>query len=305
MKKILSFLSYHNAVPAVLIVLTMGAGITFAASQGVLPMPAMLTQSVETGAAQAAPEPKEVDVSTLLATDTDAFDFRPTVTGVVETDSLYTVSYSIETLAPTPISIGVSSHGERGLAPEGSAWASYTKTGEFSVAKDALGDGGLNAYVVGKLRDIENGERLYLARAQTAEKALVDARTAKPANAFAALVGLALDQIFVPVVEKPAPEPQPQTPPVQSIPTPAETVTPASTPMPVATSTPTATSTPNATEPAPVATTTPVATSTPAQTATSTPHTATSTPESIATSTPTQPSESTSTTGTASTTQTQ
>jgi hypothetical protein len=288
MKKILSFLSFHNAVPLAAVVLTMGAGITFAASQGVLPLPAMLTQSVETGAAQAAPEPKEVDVSTLLATDTDAFDFRPTVTGVVETDSLYTVSYTIET-----------------LAPEGSAWASYTKTGEFSVAKNGLGDGGLNAYVVGKLRDIENGERLYLARAQTAEKALVDARTAKPANAFAALVGLALDQIFVPVVEKPAPKPQPQTPPVQSIPTPAETVTPASTPMPVATSTPTSTSTPDTTESAPVATTTPVGTSTPAQTATSAPNTATSTPESIATSTPTQPTESTSTTGTASTTQSQ
>jgi hypothetical protein len=220
MKNILSFLSYHNAIPLAAVVLTMGAGITFAASQGVLPLAvptASLTDTLAEG----------VDAATLRALDLDAFDFHPTVTGVVETDSLYTVSYSIET-----------------LAPEGNEWTSVSKTGEFSVAKDALGDGGLNSYAVGKLHDIENGERSYLARAQAAEKALAQTHEARPASAFTALVGLALDQIPVPVVEKPVPEPQPEVPSVQPIPTPVEIVAPASTseesiPAPeVATSTP-------------------------------------------------------------------
>ncbi len=196
MKNIFSFLSYHNAVPAGLIVLALGTGSAFAASQGVLPLPlAAPAPSVDIST------PEGVDASALLAANLDTFDFRPTVTGVVETDALYTVSYSIGT-----------------LAPEGSEWAASSKTGEFSVAQNALGDGGLNAYVVGKLHDIENGERSYLSRAQSAEKALAEARQARPASAFAALVGLALDQIPVPVVEKPAaPEsvPQPQTPPAQ------------------------------------------------------------------------------------------
>jgi hypothetical protein len=229
LKKILSFLSYHNAVPAALIVLALGGSAAFAAtSAGVLPLPSVVAQPI--GAiAPAALEPDEVDPSALLSADLDAFDFHPTVTGVVETDALYTVSYSIET-----------------LAPEGSEWTTSSKTGEFSVGKDALGDGGLNAYVVGKLHDIENGERSYLSRAQAAEKALAEMRRPRPASAFATLVGLALDQIPVPVVQKPAaPEsPQPQvSPPVQTIPTPAETVAPApsvgDSPVPdVATSTP-------------------------------------------------------------------
>ncbi|MEX2008195.1 MAG: hypothetical protein WD850_01780 [Candidatus Spechtbacterales bacterium] len=187
MKNILSFLSYHNAIPLAAIVLTMGAGITFAATvAGVIDVPAVFA-------------PKEVDVSALLSADLDVFDFRPTVTNVVETDTEYTVSYSIET-----------------LAPEGSAWSAYVKTGEFSVAKDALPEDGLQGYVVRKLRDIENGEHGYLTRAKEAEQKLAADRAAKPASAFAALVGLALDQIPVPVVEKPIPEQvlEPAAPPV-------------------------------------------------------------------------------------------
>ncbi len=252
MKKILSFLSYHNAVPAVLIMLVLGAGSAFAAGQGMPPPVTSLPASDNSA-------PESVDASSLLAANLGAFDFHPTVTAVVETDLLYTISYSILTLAP--------GDGE---------WTVVSKTGEFSVAKDTLGDGGLNTYVAQKLHDIENGERSYLARAQAAEKALVDAREAQPASAFAALVGLALDQIPVPIVEKPAPEPQPQvTPPAQLIPTPAEVVV--------------STSTPEEDTPAPEE-----ATSTSESTATSTEQTAqptensdaTSTPESIATSTP-------------------
>src|SRR3989344_1529307 len=114
MKKLVSFLSYHNAVPAALVVLALGAGSAFAASAtGILPLSVAPAQSAES---LPPPEPVEVDASALLFADVDAFDFRPTVTGVVETDTLYTVSYSIDT-----------------LAPEGSAWAPYAKTGDFSV----------------------------------------------------------------------------------------------------------------------------------------------------------------------------
>lgn len=199
MKKILSFLSYHNAIPLAAVVLALGAGSAFAATNaGLLPLPSLIAPPVGS-VIPTATESNEVDPSTLLSANLDTFDFRPTVTGVVETDSLYTVSYSIST-----------------LAPEGSEWAASSKTGEFSVEMDALDDTGLQGYVVAKLRDIESGERTYLSRAQAAEKALADARKARPANAFAALIGLALDQIFVPVVERPTPEPSlPLTSPAQ------------------------------------------------------------------------------------------
>ena len=268
MKKIISFLSYNNAIPLVAIVLTMGAGFTFAASQGILPLPSLVPSA-------AASPHESVDASVLLVADLDAFNFHPTVTAVGETDTLYTVSYSIQT-----------------LAPEGNAWKPYAKVGNFSVGKSALGDGGLNAYVVGKLRDIENGERLYLSRAQAVEKALA-VTPAHSTNLFSALVGLALDQIPVPIVEKPAApdlSSSPQTPPVQSISIPTEAVDPAFAPgtsTQGATGIATATSTPVSELPIVTATTS-GATSTIIQTETILPPgTATSTPESIASSTST------------------
>lgn len=178
MKRFLSFLSYHNAVPAALVVLALGAGGAFAA-EGVFS------------------DGGKVDASALLSADLDSFDFHTMVTGVVETDDSYTVSYSLQT-----------------LAPQGSAWESFTKTGEFTVAKDALGESGFPGYVAGKLRDIENGERAYLARARELEKELAYSRSARPASRFASLVGLALDDIPVPVVEKPAYVPPPEAPAV-------------------------------------------------------------------------------------------
>ena len=190
MKKLISFISYHNAVPFALGVLFLGGASAFAASAtGVIDIPLPFVGT-----------PQEVDASPLLAADVDAFDFRPTVIGVQETDTHYTVSYSLQT-----------------LSPQDGAWVAFEKTGEFSVAKATLDDTGLQGYVVQKLRDIENGERVYLSRAQTTEKKLADARTAKPANAFAALIGLALDQIPVPIVAKPAPEPQVETLPAREV----------------------------------------------------------------------------------------
>jgi hypothetical protein len=198
MKNIFSFLSYHNAVPAVLIVLALGAGSAFAATAtGILPLPVLATPAPSADILA----PEGVDASALLSANLDAFDFHPTVTGVVETDTLYTVSYSVET-----------------LAPEGSEWAAVSKSGEFSVAKDSLGDGGLNTYVVQKLGDIENQGRTYLFRAQAAERKLAGEHAARPSSAFAALIGLVLDQIPVPVVRKPIPvASEPQASPVQDV----------------------------------------------------------------------------------------
>lgn len=134
---------------------------------------------------------KRVDVSKLVAANLDIFNFHPTVTGIVETDTTYTVFYSIET-----------------LTPEGIEWTVSSKTGEFSVAKDALGDGGLTAYIVGKLHDIENRERSYLSRVQIVEKMLAEERQVRHTRVLTSIVGLELDEIPVPVIEKPAaPEP--------------------------------------------------------------------------------------------------
>lgn len=218
MKKLLSFLSYHNAVPAVLIVLAIGAGSAFAASTGVLPLPST------------APTPAHLDASALLNADLSTFAFDPTVTAVTETDTAYTVDYLLQT-----------------LAPEGDAWAATSKTGEFSVPKAALGAGGLNAYVVQKLTDIENGELAYLQKAQDDERAL--AQQPAPASAFSGLVGLSLGEIPVPVVAKPIPPAmsEPQNPPPQAAPVLQSNDTPSETSMQSATSSTSDTATPSAT----------------------------------------------------------
>ncbi len=243
MKKLVSqfvsFLSYHNAVPIAFGVLFLGGASVFAATAtGVLPLPAPSAPQ---------PEPVHVDTSALLSANLDTFAFSPTVTNVVETDTEYAVSYSLRT-----------------LAPQGDAWAPFTKTGEFSVAKSALPDTGLQGYVVQKLQDIENGERSYLARSQDAERELAAKQQAQPASAFASLVGLALNQIPVPVVEKPAPAPQQEAPPAQNAVTQTTDASSAA-----ASSADTATSTLDATSDATTTTATISATSSP-QTATST-----------------------------------
>lgn len=281
--QLVSFLSYHNAVPIVISVLFVGGASAFAATAtGVLPMPALTTPS--------APESVHVDTSALLAANVDTFAFSPTVTDVVETDTEYTVSYSLQT-----------------LAPQGDAWAPFRKTGEFSVAKYALPDTGLQGYVVQKLQDIENGERQYLARAQDTEKELAAKQRAQSASAFASLVGLALNQIPVPIVAKPA-----STPPMQNeLPQTTETLAAASSVdtavnADTATTTPLPTATSSAVMGAPQAatstaamSTTPVASST----ATTTPDTAESStaPATVSTaSAPTAPESAVSSTSNAS-----
>lgn len=201
MKTLISFLSYHNAVPAALVALALGAGGALAATSSPLvlsPQPAQPSVSAEQSApaAQTA-QPQSVDARALIGADLDAFDFNPTVTAVDESTSGYAVSYRLSTLAPVD-----------------GAWIAAEKTGEFSVAKDALEEGGLNAYVARKLRDIQNGERSYLSRAQAAERSLAQKSAAEPARTFSALVGLALDQIPVPIIQKPA---APTPPPVAVI----------------------------------------------------------------------------------------
>lgn len=194
LNKLASFLSYHNAVPIVVGILFAGGASAFAAAAtGVLPLNTILAPTSD------AARPQKVDVSALLSANLDAFDFSPTVTGVSETANGYTISYSIQT-----------------LSPQDGAWALHEKTGEFVVAKDALDATGLQGYAVMKLKDLENGERAYLVRAQEAERNLASERVSRPSSAFAALVGLALDQIPVPVVEKPASEPPANQPEPQS-----------------------------------------------------------------------------------------
>ncbi len=187
-KRAVHFLAYNNATVVALGLVLIG-GSAFAATTAFTPENIPPVPSVFSAIASAS-EP--MDASILLSADLAAFDFGTKITGVSETDAQYVVNYSLQT-----------------LAPEDGAWRGSERDGSFSVGKDALGDGGLAGYAREKLLDIENGERAYLARAKEAEQKIADERSSRPANAFAGLVGLSLDQIPEPVVVKPMPEPVP------------------------------------------------------------------------------------------------
>lgn len=142
------------------------------------------------GAALAAPQigemigsPAEIKNEVLLNVDVENFNFAPTVTAVEEGDDAFLVFYEITTLSPLS---------------EG--WEVVLKTGQFTVSKSSLDDTGLQGKVVAKLRDLENAEKTFLARAQVAERDSV--ATSRPANIFSSLIGRTPDDIYVPKRER-------------------------------------------------------------------------------------------------------
>jgi hypothetical protein len=189
MKKLVSFLSYHNAVPIAGIILTLGASATFAASTGVISLPA-ITPSVPSSAAQS-PVP---DVSYLLSTDLDSYMPTAQVTGVTEDSNNYYVAYTLSTISLV-----------------GNAWQQTTEDQSMTISKVALGAyQDLGLYVANQLQARTAQELSYLKRVQSLAQA--SAAGTQIASAYAGLIGKTLnaDSTNIPgyaaVVQNPIPQ---------------------------------------------------------------------------------------------------
>jgi hypothetical protein len=289
MKKIISFLSFHNAVPLAAVVLTMGAGITFAATN-----PEAILSAQEKVIA--------IDNTYIASLDLDAYTPQAQVTAVTEDTDNYYVAYSFST-----------------VALEDSTWRDVTKSEILTISKTELGlSQDLGVYVTQQLKEKIDQEIAYLKKVQEFERKSVTQK--QIATAYGGLIGKLLDSKtetlpgYSPVVEAPelqvepaataaVSEPDVVPPPVPVAPAETSVVAP-----PPATSSPVG-ETATSTDAVSSATSTPEsnATSTPAQSsepatdmpesaATSTDQTSPPIEENTATSSP-QPSESTSTSG--------
>jgi hypothetical protein len=213
MRKFLSFLSYHNAVPLIGIALFVGASATFAATTGVISLPA-LTQSTASPVATLAP-----DVSYLLSADLNSYMPTAQVTGVTEDSSNYYVAYALSTIALS-----------------GNAWQQTTENERMTISKVALGAyQDLGLYVASQLQARTAQELSYLKRVQTLAQS--DASGTETASAYAGLIGKTLNADstaipgYVAVVQNPLPqiasapalpasvtEPQPSPQPAENAP---------------------------------------------------------------------------------------
>ena len=186
MKKILSFLSYHNAVPFIGIALFVGASATFAATTGIISLPA----SSSSAAAQT-PAP---DVSYLLSADLNLYMPTAQVTGVTEDSDNYYVAYTLSTIALV-----------------GNIWEETTEDQSMTISKSQLGAyRDLGLYVASQLQGRTAQELSYLKRVQSLAQASVSGT--QTASAYAGLIGKTLnaDSTAIPgyaaVVQNPLPQ---------------------------------------------------------------------------------------------------
>jgi hypothetical protein len=214
MKKALSFLSYHNAVPFIGIALFVGASATFAATTGVISL-STITQSASSSAAVQTPAP---DVSYLLSVDLDSYMPTAQVTSVTEDSDNYYVAYALSTIALV-----------------GNVWQQTTENENMTISKVALGAyQDLGLYVASQLQARTAQELSYLKRVQTLALAQNSASGTETASAYAGLIGKTLNADsttipgYVSVVQNPIPQiasapalpataAQPSTQPVISI----------------------------------------------------------------------------------------
>ena len=187
MRKFLSFLSYHNAVPLIGIALFVGASATFAATTGVISLPS-LTQSTASPVAASAP-----DVSYLLSADLDSYMPTAQVTNVTEDSDNYYVAYSLSTIALV-----------------NNVWQQTTENQTMTISKAAIGAyQDLGLYLASQLQARTAQELAYLKRVQTLAIAQNAATGAQTASAYEGLIGktLSADSTaipgYTPVVQNP------------------------------------------------------------------------------------------------------
>lgn len=188
MKRLLEFLSYHNAVPIAFGILFLGAGVGFAAS----PEAREAVFDAETIVAS-------IDNSYLLAADIEHFSFSIQITAVTEDDTHYFVSYTLTTIDLVE-----------------SAWRDAVKEKTLSVEKAFLAGRDLGVYVTKELAEVRDAERARLLETQAIEQGLGESQKVV-ATVYSGLVGRLLSPTeeafegYAPVVAATEPASEPAT----------------------------------------------------------------------------------------------
>lgn len=170
MRSLINFIKYNNGFPVILVVIFLGAGGAFAASQGAKQM----LQS--TGTTISTTVPTLIDTSKLLSTNLDRFDSRLKIIAVTQDGENYFVKYVFQTLSIVDTS-----------------WAVTPKTATMTVAKKLLGSRDLGLYVAGQLGQVVDQELAYLRGVQGAEKAKSGLIAQGGGGKYASLDGRTLD----------------------------------------------------------------------------------------------------------------
>jgi hypothetical protein len=193
MKKILSILSYHNAIPLAAVVLTMGAGAALAAGN-----PEAIFSAQETVLA--------VDNTYIASIDLDSYTPKAQITAVTEDTDNYYVAYSFSTVA---------------LA--NAVWQQVTKTETLKISKAELGASrDLGVYVTEQLKEKIDTEITYLKKVQEFESKSITQK--QIATAYGGLIGKLLDDKtetlpgYIPVVDAPELQVEPAAPVVAPLP---------------------------------------------------------------------------------------
>ncbi len=168
MRSLIDFIKYNNAVPIILAVGVLGAGVAFAASPKL--RQAVLPQTV----APAVPlQPKPTDTAKLRLKDLGTFDLDVRIDSLTEDTEGYFVAYSYTTLEVA-----------------GGEWQEVRKNGKMDIPKALLGKRDLKTYLVEQIGQVIDRELAYLKEAQTAATA---AGASRSASRYASLAGTKID----------------------------------------------------------------------------------------------------------------
>src|SRR3989344_625833 len=142
MRPAFNFLAYNNAVPLALIILVLGAGSTFAATN-----PEAILSATSTV--------QSIDNTFMVNTDLEQWDFKLQVTDVTQDDEMYYVTYTYNT-----------------IALQDNAWQMVTQTGSLKASKKETDQSGidLGLFVAKQLGEVLQHARGVLADAQKIEK---------------------------------------------------------------------------------------------------------------------------------------
>ncbi len=185
-RRFLHFIQYHNAANALLIgIFVVGAGTAFAATdedvrQAVADTVIKETQTIV-----------QIDNSTIVDADLDAFDAQLQVLEVQEDDFAYYATYQFSTLAI-----------EDGL------WQEVLKNGKMTIDKESLAGGDLGLYLAEELGEVTAQELRYLQEVQEIERKK-GSQKKKVATEYSGLIGKLLDvkeetfDGYNPVIEEP------------------------------------------------------------------------------------------------------
>jgi len=144
LQKVFNFIKYNNAFTIGIMVIFMGTGISFAASD-------TLRDSVYSSSEIIT----SIDNRVMISADLDNFNFNLRISSVKEDDKSYYVTYTYQTLAIA-----------------NSIWQEVSQDKTLTVSKESLGNKDLGLYVAKELGDNINYELSYLRKVQDLQTGL-------------------------------------------------------------------------------------------------------------------------------------